>query len=136
MASRLALGLERKTPGYGGLGLVREKGSWGPLPGLSRDENSLAQPPGLAPYAHYGIQLEPGGSVWSLPAWRWAGIGLLTAGPGSPGRFLKANWAGWMPPTSLPTPLSFISVHWQGKSLNPLHACSLCSLQNSSLVCV
>lgn len=49
MASRLVLGLERKTPGSGGLGLVGEEGIWGPLPGLPWDENSLAQPPGLAP---------------------------------------------------------------------------------------
>lgn len=61
MASRLVLGLKRKTPGSGGLGPVGEEGSWGPLPGLPGDENSLAQPPGLAPYCHCGIQLEPGG---------------------------------------------------------------------------
>lgn len=95
MASRLVLGLERKTPGYGGLGLVGEKGIWGPLPGLPRDENSLAQPPGLAPYAHYGIQLEPGGSVWSLPALRWAGIGPPDSWARQPWEVLKGK-LGWL----------------------------------------
>ena len=106
MASRLVLGLERKTPGSGGLGSVGEEGSWGPLPGLPGDENSLAQPPGLAPYPHCGIQLEPGGSVWSLPAWSWAGIRPPDSWVRQPWEVLKGKLglldASQFPPYSCP----------------------------------
>ena len=136
MVSRLVLGLERKTPGYGGLGPVREEGNWGPPHGLPGDENSLAQPLGW-PLTLTVVRSWSQGAL-SGACQPGAGLesGRLTAGPGSPERFLRANWAYWMPPTSLRTSPSFLSVHWQGKSLNPLHVCNLCSLQNSFLVCV
>lgn len=75
LVSRLVLDLERKIPACRGDSPVssREKGSWGPVVDPPGDENSLAQALGRPP-PHCGIQLEPGGSVWSLPAWRWVGI--------------------------------------------------------------
>lgn len=83
-------------------GPVREEGSWAPLPGPFGDENSLAQPlgwplPSLChPAGARGLCLEPASLAlgWDRS--------FLTAGPGRPGRFLRAHRACWMSPTSLP----------------------------------
>lgn len=66
-------GFERESLGSG-TGPAGEEGSWLALPGLPGDENSRAQALGRPLTSHWGIQLEPGGSGWSLPAWRGAGI--------------------------------------------------------------
>lgn len=83
-------------------GPVREEGSWAPLPGPFGDENSLAQPLGWPlpllchPAGARGLCLEPASLAlgWDRS--------FLTAGPGRPGRFLRAHRACWMSPTSLP----------------------------------
>lgn len=129
MVSREVLGQERNTAGCGGGRAYGGEGSWGLLFGLLAFENSLAQPlawaptlPG-APSWSQGLCLEPASLVLGWDQ------GHLTAGPGSPGRFLRANRACWMSQTSLPTyGPSSLSVHRQDKSLNPLEAYSLCSL--------